>query len=233
MQTATIGERITYARELRGMSQGDLSRATEIAATQLSRYETGRAVPRKLAVHRLAMALAVNWRWLEFGEGEIGEYGSTEGSGLSIWIDAELRERLTAYAYYNGLTMEEAMADILDSPLMAYSKDELPKTPKEQEKLRQTLKSYATKGPRLKVLARKLQVLPAGPPPAMGPRVSEKVINTMPVREDGSRKVTAEITEQYKVRHRDERDSGRKDRSIPVTVIKKRTYIKRSDLPKP
>jgi len=214
------------------MSQGDLARATEIAATQLSRYETGRAVPRKLAVHRLATALAVNWRWLEYGEGEIGEYGSVEGSGLSIWIDAELRDRLTAYAYYNGLTLEEAMADILDSPLMAYSKDELPKTPEAQDRLRQTLKAYATKGPRLKVLARKLRVAPSGPPQPTGPRITEKEVNTMPVLEGGSRNITTEITEQYKVRHRDERDPRREDRAVPVTVIKKRTFVRRGNEPK-
>lgn len=229
MTPSTIGERITYARELRGMSQGDLARATEIAATQLSRYETGRAVPRKLALHRLAMALAVNWKWLDSGEGEIGEYGSTEGAGLSIWVDAELRDRITAYAYYNGLTLEEAVADILDDPLSVYSRDLLPKTPVEEEKLKQVLKAYGGKRPRLKVLASKLQVAPAGPPQAHGTKILEKVVKTMPAGPDDMGDVTNRVTEEYSVRHRNERNPAGKDRSIPVKVVKKRSFPERSD----
>lgn len=215
------------------MSQGDLSRASEIAATQLSRYETGRAMPRKLAVQRLAMALAVNWQWLDSGEGEIGEYGSLEGAGLSIWIDAELRERLTSFAHYNGLTIEEAVADILDSPLSVYGKEDLPQSPDGQEKLRQMLRAYPSRKPRLQVLAQKVRVKPAEPPNPFEPKISERVVKTHPVRADGSQKMTTEVTEEYKVMHRDERNPKGGNRKIPVTVIKKRTFVKKMGPPKP
>lgn len=214
------------------MSQGDLSRTSEIAATQLSRYETGRAMPRKLAVHRLAAALAVNWQWLDSGEGEIGEYGSLEGEGLSIWIDAELRERLTAFAHYSGLTLEEAVADIFDSPLSVYSKEDLPQSPEEQDKLKQMLRAYPSRKPRLKVLAQKVRVEPAAPPNPFEPKISERVVKTHPVRADGSQRMTTEVMEEYKVLHRDERNPKGGNRKIPVTVFKKRAFVKRGEPPK-
>lgn len=227
----TVGERITFARELRGMSQGDLARASDIAATQLSRYETGRALPRKLAVHRLANALAVNWRWLAHGEGEVGEYGATDGAGLSIWVDAELRKRITTFAHYNGMTIEEAVADILDAPLSVYGEADLPQTPEEQERLKQVLRANSQKG-RAKVLAQRLVVQPAGPPMPNLPRISEVVTHTRDFTEGEFTKSTSEVVQEYKVRHRDERNPNGADRQIPVAVIKKRTYAKKSE-PKP
>jgi transcriptional regulator with XRE-family HTH domain len=213
------------------MSQGDLARASDIAATQLSRYETGRALPRKLAVHRLANALAVNWRWLDLGEGEIGEYGATEGAGFSIWVDAELRKRITSYAYYNGMTIEEAVADIFDSPLSVYGDEDLPKTPEEKEKLKLMLRATSQKA-RVKVLAQKLVVMPADPPQPNLPRISEVVTHTRPTKDGAATKVTTEVVKEYKVRHRDERNSKGADRQIPVAVIKKRVFVKRDDEPK-
>lgn len=63
-----LGRRIAEARQRAGLSQTDLGLKTGIAQTQISRYESGRAVPRRTAMGRLAEALGVNFEWLMQGE---------------------------------------------------------------------------------------------------------------------------------------------------------------------
>ncbi|MBH2008212.1 MAG: helix-turn-helix transcriptional regulator [Xanthomonadaceae bacterium] len=159
MPHTTIGERITYARQQRNLSQGELMRQSGIAATQLSRYETGRAIPRKLAAAKLSQALAVSLRWLETGEGQMDEFPSSDKEGMTFWIDDELRSRLASFASYNGLTLTEALAEILDSPLAVYGPETLPTTPEDQEKLRRILRRAGNQRARLGVIAQKVRIL--------------------------------------------------------------------------
>lgn len=63
-----IGRRIVESRQKAGLSQTDLGLKTGIAQTQISRYESGRAVPRRAAMMRLAEALGVSPEWLMRGE---------------------------------------------------------------------------------------------------------------------------------------------------------------------
>ncbi|MET3459784.1 helix-turn-helix domain-containing protein [Variovorax atrisoli] len=157
--STTVGERITIARSARGASQGDLARESGIAATQLSRYETGRATPRKLALARLAQALAVSLEWLERGEGEMDEYPTIEGTGLSFHVDAEIADRIAAYAYFHGVTVVDAVAEILDDALSVYSEKELPFMPDEREKLVRLIRATHGQRARRKALAGKVRVL--------------------------------------------------------------------------
>lgn len=62
-----IGRRIAESRQKAGLSQADLELKTGIAQTQISRYESGRAVPRRAAMMRLAEALGVQFDWLMSG----------------------------------------------------------------------------------------------------------------------------------------------------------------------
>lgn len=86
------------------------------------------------------------------------EYQQAGWTGMSITLDAELAGRIAAYAHYNGLTLEESVAEILDFPLAVYGPNDLPKTPAEQEKLRKMLRPKPGKKVRLNELAKKLRV---------------------------------------------------------------------------
>lgn len=67
--TSAIGDRIAEARQKAGLSQAELGQVADVAQTQISRYESGRAVPRRAVLARLAEALRVPLEWLAFGEG--------------------------------------------------------------------------------------------------------------------------------------------------------------------
>lgn len=62
-----IGTRIAEARQRSGLSQAELGEKSGIAQTQISRYESGRAVPRRDALMKLAEALGVHAGWLMEG----------------------------------------------------------------------------------------------------------------------------------------------------------------------
>lgn len=62
-----IGARIAEARQRSGLSQAELGEKSGIAQTQISRYEIGRAVPRRDALMKLADALGVHVGWLMEG----------------------------------------------------------------------------------------------------------------------------------------------------------------------
>lgn len=66
----TLASRLVMARARAGYSQNELEELTGIAQTQLSRYESGRSIPRRAAVEKLASALGVAPTWLSLGIGE-------------------------------------------------------------------------------------------------------------------------------------------------------------------
>lgn len=60
-------ERIMELQELRkqrGLTQGDLTRLTGLAQAEISRFETGRALPSHAAAARIARALAIPVEWI-------------------------------------------------------------------------------------------------------------------------------------------------------------------------
>lgn len=55
-----VGSRIRFYRKLRDLSQGQLASRLRMAASQLSRYETGQTQPSLGVLGRLAKALGVS-----------------------------------------------------------------------------------------------------------------------------------------------------------------------------
>jgi len=159
MQANTVGERLALARTSRGWSQTELGKACDMAPTQVSRYEADRAVPRRATLTRVALALAVRYKWLVSGEGPMEEYSATEPSKeLTFTMSAALAERLQNYAATYGYSLEAALADVLDYGLSTYGPDNLPRSAEEMEEI--AANPYREMGAmRLKTLAGKVKVL--------------------------------------------------------------------------
>lgn len=120
-----LGERLIKARSGHGWSQADLSEVSGVAAAQISRYEAGKANPRTEVVAKLARALAVSFDWLRTGEGvpeaeaEVPKYPASQSKVLSVELDEETRDGLTAIAGRNGMTTEMALKHIVRLTLQA------------------------------------------------------------------------------------------------------------------
>jgi transcriptional regulator with XRE-family HTH domain len=126
MDTKTFGDRLAQARLMRGWSQTDLGKAADMAPTQVSRYEAGRATPRGLTLGRLASSLGVRPEWLVTGLGDVesGRSPSSLPSGnermveFSIMFTDDERRHLEAGAASQGVTLEQfirmAMRDAME-----------------------------------------------------------------------------------------------------------------------
>lgn len=117
--TTSIGQRIKYARGALGWSQADLARMCNIAPTQFSRYESGRAEPRPETIAKIAVALNVNPIWLTQGKGEIEgpdiPLAVPDGfpAPMEVSLPEELGEQLRAEASANGITVEMLILRII------------------------------------------------------------------------------------------------------------------------
>lgn len=80
MGNPDFANRLADARSRLHLTQVELAAASDIAATQISRYETRRAKPRPDVAKRLAAALAVDLEWLLSGK-EAPENEKTPGGG--------------------------------------------------------------------------------------------------------------------------------------------------------
>lgn len=68
----TLGERVEWARERKGMTQDELSKALGMDQTSISKWEVaGVKNPRK--AHQLADILGVPVAWLIYGEENLGK----------------------------------------------------------------------------------------------------------------------------------------------------------------
>lgn len=67
----TFSERLASRRIELQISQSELSRLSNIAVAQISRYESRRTKPRKDIISRLAQALNVDYKWLTGDSDEI------------------------------------------------------------------------------------------------------------------------------------------------------------------
>ena len=72
-----IGDRIRQLREERGLSQGDIERATGMLRAYISRVEHGHTVPSLESIERFAVALDVPLH-------EMFRYGTEEGTIVSV-----------------------------------------------------------------------------------------------------------------------------------------------------
>lgn len=69
----SIAERITQAREARGLTQEELARRLDIGTKSVWRWEKGTAEPRAGTLPALARELRVTLSWLLTGEDDEGE----------------------------------------------------------------------------------------------------------------------------------------------------------------
>ena len=68
----TFGERLIYARELRGYNQKQFAEAIEVTPTRLNYWEKDKRQPDVLMLWKIISSLQISGNWL------IGEYGSIE-----------------------------------------------------------------------------------------------------------------------------------------------------------
>lgn len=111
-------ERLIAARERAGMTQTGLGEVCDMAGTQISRYEAGRAVPRRAAMQRLANALGVSFEWLATGEGRERQMQISVGapSGefeLVLRADAITRDNFLALAAEANVAPEAFLAELV------------------------------------------------------------------------------------------------------------------------
>lgn len=69
-ETATLGDRITAAREAAGMTQAELARRMGVRLPTVAAWEDDQAEPRANRLQMLAGLLGVSLRWLLTGEGD-------------------------------------------------------------------------------------------------------------------------------------------------------------------
>ena len=64
IETTTVGRRIEEARQLRGLSQGELSRRLNTAQQNISRYESGKNDPKASTLREFCIELDVSPSYL-------------------------------------------------------------------------------------------------------------------------------------------------------------------------
>lgn len=74
LDVKSFGRRVAAARKIRGMSQEELAERSGIAASAITRYETGDMMPGFGRVAAIADALDVTTDWLA-GRGAVEEVG--------------------------------------------------------------------------------------------------------------------------------------------------------------
>lgn len=119
MSNSLFKDRLIVARERAGLSQTELGQLCDMAPTQVSRYESGRAVPRRAAMVRLAEALKVPMDWLAFGsdppEDVLLQLSTESGDDapMKLVIPAALEPWVGGFAEGRGITLPEAVIEII------------------------------------------------------------------------------------------------------------------------
>lgn len=119
----SFATRLTKARMAVPLSQTDLGKEAHIAPTQISRYESGRAVPRGYVLGKLALALNVRPEWLARGEGPMKEPSpyseARQSSGFGLSFSADETAKLKAAAKARGVSFEEFLTIAVREALAA------------------------------------------------------------------------------------------------------------------
>lgn len=114
-----FNDRLIEARERAGYSQTQLGEACDMASTQISRYESGRAMPRRATVKRLASALGVSEEWLVTGSRPSGQFlvktvlRESGGLGLDLRADPDTERAFNELANLEGLTPGEFLKKLV------------------------------------------------------------------------------------------------------------------------
>lgn len=118
-----FAEKIKSLREKLGMSQSELAKCCGVTVRSVSAYETGRAKPRGVTLHKLAAALQVPYEYLAEGKTSSAEpyielarqqYGSRGAAEA-----AQLLEQNRAL-FAGGDLSEEAKDDFFRAVMTAY-----------------------------------------------------------------------------------------------------------------
>ncbi|MDR6585554.1 helix-turn-helix domain-containing protein [Herbaspirillum frisingense] len=102
--------RLAQTRAEKGLSQQELAQVTGIAAAQISRYESGKNVPRPGIVVKLAKALGASMTWLSTGDTPFAKESST----TDITLPTILRLQLEDVAKENGRSLSEEITARLE-----------------------------------------------------------------------------------------------------------------------
>lgn len=105
---ATLGDRLTAAREAAGLSVEELAARLGVRLDTLSGWEADQAEPRAVFLGRLSGMLGVPLVWLLTGQGQ----GPQHGDGAPQGVRSELRElrRLLTEAAHRVDRLEELLA---------------------------------------------------------------------------------------------------------------------------
>lgn len=110
-------DRLIAARERAGLSQTELGEISDMASTQISRYEAGRAVPRRAVTKRLADALGVAFEWLAHGKGAGHQFlvrlDPSKQSTLKLHADPETTEQFLRMAEAEGLAPDQFLQQLV------------------------------------------------------------------------------------------------------------------------
>lgn len=90
--TGIFGERLRFARELRGLASKNVSKLLGVSERTYKRWEADKSAPRANRMPIIAGTLNVHMRWLMSGEGDVGELNENPNS--SIDHDRELLEEV-------------------------------------------------------------------------------------------------------------------------------------------
>ena len=94
VDTAGAAERLSIARQEKGLSMWELSRRADISQPQISMLESGKYQVRRKAAEKLAAALEVGVDWLLTGDEEKKQYPADKMLIDWLWQHPEIREEL-------------------------------------------------------------------------------------------------------------------------------------------
>lgn len=112
----SFAQRLATRRVEMAMSQSALARSSDIAVAQISRYESGKNIPRDDIIYKLAEALLVPYEWLKDGDTSLFDTGKAPTGELDVVISVpeELSLRLKEKAHKEGISPEDLIIKLLD-----------------------------------------------------------------------------------------------------------------------
>lgn len=84
----------------------------DLAPTQISRYEAGRAIPRSSTVGKIAAALNIPYDWLLTGQGE-DPVASKSYEVVNIALPRAMQAKLRMKAEECGMTVDEFLIQLV------------------------------------------------------------------------------------------------------------------------
>lgn len=110
-----FADRLIHLRGQQNLTQQDLGEAAEVSPSQISRYESGLAMPRKTVMRKLADALGVTTEELAGVQ--------PKGKKLTIDIPPEVSAQLRQVAEETGKTFEEVVTETLEWGILRFGED--------------------------------------------------------------------------------------------------------------